>query len=572
MPPKKRKNKTTIALDLSEVGNSESSQQFVVESYDYAQLQTEKPASVIQFEDDLKYLLSIEEDKNSHDAPLNRAETTKKSAKNAKQKPVNGTDKSSLGRNRSQPLKISRAEITKDIDEICFTSDEEAIQLESKEKEKKKAKRKEKKANETKNMNEHIEDDKLSMAISGIEEISGSVTREIDARKRGSENLKKDGRKQEKDENPVEDPVAQEHAKKTKKKKKPKADKLVGKAEIGTIGKDETNATDQVDPVVTDVIKVGNIDAHDLDSKVSGGVATTETELISKEEARKKKNKSKKKAKAQRMESEVSGAEADESNAAPDFKQTDKVGSEEKAEIKDTQQETSFPKLRSSSAKALSSSQLPEIHPIKTIIGVSHHQIMNMRTSDVKYKTILTLSLMTKMSKNLLQFLARGDIFTDDDKKRKFLHACVLVALHEANGFHNISRKYPELNEWLSSFLELTLSHTRANLTVSTRAAHLNDLDYNVFSYLGHILIWATHLQTMERLPTVMEKYEFDVTRKEILASIGGYHLWDRVRRDVKTMNTKRWKHIQKFRLIFPYEEDQFVAVLRMLDLGLAVP
>lgn len=565
MPPKKRKNKTVVALDLSEVGDTEASQQFVVESYDYAQLQTEKPPSVIQFEDDLKYLLSTEGHKNSHDAPLDMSKTTKNVAKNGKNKPVNGTDIGSTGRNRSQPLKISRAEITKDIDEICFTSDEEALQLESKEKEKKKAKRKAKKADKTKNVNERTEDDKLNVTISGVEEVSGSVTREIDARKG-----------EEKDENGVENPEAPEHAKKSNKKKKPKAGKLVAKAEIGTHGKDESNAADQVEPGVPDDIKAGNIDAQDIDSKVSsGGVAATETVPLSKEESRKKKKKSKKKAKAKRIESEAAGAEADETNAAPDSKNTDD-GTEEKAEVKDTHQETHqetpFPKLRSSSARALSSSQLPEIHPIKTIIGVSHHQIMNMRTSDVKYKTILTLSQVSKMSKNMLQFLARDDVFTDDDKKRKFLHACILVALYEANGFHNISRKYPELNEWLLSFHELTLSHTRANLTVSTRAAHLNDLDYNVFSYLGHILIWATHLQTTERLPTVMEKYDFDVTRKEILASIGGYHLWDRVRREMKTMNTKRWKHIQKYRLIFAFEEDQFVALLRMLDLGLEVP
>lgn len=550
MPSKNRKSKKSVTLDLSEVAVSESGKKFVVESYDYAELQTEKSLSAIQFEDDLKYLLSNEEQNILVDVNFESTEREDGNGKITGQMKENSSRNARTSSKDYKPHKISRAEITRDIDEICFSSDDE--ELESQEKKKKREKKKD---DAEKNMNGHTEDTETDKNISGVEVVSGGVIKEIDAPKGNKKESKKD-QIQVSDDNQVlgseESPASNERTK--KKKRKPKAEKT------------ETEATKAENE---DNVKASIVEAtQSLESEVSiTGVVGTESELLHP----KQKKKRSQKARAKRLESEASGIEADsnevaDSNNPMDVTKTDGEGQEGKGIL----QEPAFPKLRSSKTAVVA--QFPEIHPIKTIIGVSHHQIMNMRISDVKFKIITTLTLMSKISKNALQFLVRDDVFTDDDLKRKFLHACILVALHEAKGFHNISRKYPGLDEWLSNYQELTLSHTRANLTVSNRAAHQNDLDYNLFSYLGHILIWANHLQTTGGMPTVMEKYDFDVTRNDIMLSIGGFHLWDRVRREIKTMNTKRWKHIQKYRMMFPYEEDQFVAMLRILDLGLQVP
>lgn len=549
MPSKKRKSKKSVTLDLSEVAVSESGNKFVVESYDYAELQTEKSLSAIQFEDDLKYLLSNEEQNILVDVNFEITEREDGKGRGTGQKKVNSSKNARTSTKDYKPHKISRAEITRDIDEICFSSDDE--ELESKAMKKKK----EKKDDAEKKMNGLTEVTEFGKNISGVEVVSGGVIKESDAPKGNYKESKKD-QIQENDENEVlgseESPASNERTKK-KKKRKPKAEKTQTEAtKIESENNDKASifeATQNLEPEVS-----------------TTGVVVTESEQL----YPKQKKKRSKKARAKRLESGGSGIEADSNKIADSNNQMDVTKTEGEGQKGNDIQEPAFPKLRSSKSAVVA--QFPEIHPTKTIIGVSHHQIMNMRISDVKFKIITTLTLMSKISKNVLQFLVRDDVFTDDDLKRKFLHACILVALHEAKGFHNISRKYPGLEEWLSSYQELTLSHTRSNLTVSNRAAHQNDLDYNLFSYLGHILIWATHLQTTGGMPTVMEKYDFDVTRKDIMLSIGGFHLWDRVRREVKTMNTKRWKHIQKYRMMFPYEEDQFVAMLRMLDLGLQVP
>ena len=118
----------------------------------------------------------------------------------------------------------------------------------------------------------------------------------------------------------------------------------------------------------------------------------------------------------------------------------------------------------------------------------------------------------------------------------------------------------------LSGIRELLLEHTKTSLTESNRQVHKNNFDYTVFSYLGHIIIWISNLQWREKKPVLLEN--IGISQKGVIASIGGYHLWDRIRRDPKTINMKRWKHIQKFRQNYAFEMHQFIVILRFMHLG----
>lgn len=554
MPPKKRKNKKAPQpLDLSVSASTETDKQFSVESYDYAELQTEKSSAEIQFEDDLKFLMSGGVDLESaipslivESKPLARSKPSK--PKKSKKMPA-------------KSVKLSLKEITGDIDDITFSSDDEDV-AENKDSERLKAPKQKgsKKVKET---------PRIDIGSSGNGDQKPNVTKS---------SSKQNGKTSKANPAPKE---------KTPKKKKKKAatSEPAPDLELQEENKDST-------------LIAGN--DEDSSENVAVVPELTAKQLL-KIEKRKEKMKERRKLKKEQKKAQAKAAEAESGDVEPatgdSGKSLPENGNSDPVELNGSHQTTSssefsptpepetksptsanvkkelapLVKLRSSAA-ALATRQLPEIHPVKTFIGVSHQQIMLMREADVKYKTIMTAPLISKLARNALRFLSRDDVFGDNDKKTQFLHLCVLVALHESNGFHNICRKYSGLETWLSQFKELTLEHTRTNLTVSAKPAHTNNLDYNVFSYLGHILVWANYLQTAGGCLTVMEKFAIDVTRKDILASIGGFHLWDRVRRDERTINTKRWKHIQKFRQIFAFEEDQFVLILRLMDLGLEVP
>ncbi|OBA23118.1 hypothetical protein METBIDRAFT_37082, partial [Metschnikowia bicuspidata var. bicuspidata NRRL YB-4993] len=211
---------------------------------------------------------------------------------------------------------------------------------------------------------------------------------------------------------------------------------------------------------------------------------------------------------------------------------------------------------------------LPAVQPVSTIFGLSHEQIYKTRLSDVKVKTIVNVP-MSKMCKNALTFVMAENegLFVDAEKTGQFVDLCTKVALYEAPGFNEVTKRIPALLDWVPQYEPLTLQHTKTNVTVSNKQIHKNCLDYTVFSFFGHILLWANELQHTAKATTIVEKYHLDISRTQILNSLGGYHLWDRLRRD-KTINTKRWKHIQKFRQLFAFEEHQFVLILRCMNLG----
>lgn len=221
------------------------------------------------------------------------------------------------------------------------------------------------------------------------------------------------------------------------------------------------------------------------------------------------------------------------------------------------------------------SEKLPELLPIKTIIGLSHKQILNLDKADVKLKTIFTSSKISKYALSGMTFTTNHteELFEDEHKKRIFVILCINVALYESIGFKKTVKVYPNVLELFGGYSEINLETTKTKLTPSNKDIHQNNLDYSVLSYIGHILIWAAHQQRQNRVELLTKDYEdFPMTASLIRENVGGYHLWDRLIREPTGMNSKRWKHIIKFRQAFPYEEDQFMLILRYMKVDSNIP
>lgn len=220
------------------------------------------------------------------------------------------------------------------------------------------------------------------------------------------------------------------------------------------------------------------------------------------------------------------------------------------------------------------SDSLPAVQCIKTIIGLSHQQILSLSLSDVKIKTIVSSSSISKFAHHVLKFVIKysHDLFSDDQKKQTFFKLCMHVALYESSGFKKTVQSCPHVLEWFGHYDELTLEQTHTKLTPSSRNIHQNNFDYSVLAYIGHVLIWAAYQQRLNHMPTFFNKYNIELPVNEIEKSIGGFHLWDRLKKMHDTMNSKRWKHVVKFRQAFAYEEDQFMLILRFMDVDSTIP
>ncbi|RLV94343.1 hypothetical protein JA1_001857 [Spathaspora sp. JA1] len=219
------------------------------------------------------------------------------------------------------------------------------------------------------------------------------------------------------------------------------------------------------------------------------------------------------------------------------------------------------------------SETLPEILPTKTIIGITHKQILDADLSDVKIKTLISSSSISKYASTAVKFTTSHteDLFEDEEKKRIFLCLCLNIALFESSGFTKTNKLYPNILELFGGYEEINLETTRTKLTISNKVVHQNNLDYSVLAYLGHILIWAANQQRQAKVPLFIEKFDLDLTQQTVRSLVGGYHLWDRLHREA-SMNSKRWKHIIKFRAAFPYEEDQFMIILRFMKISDNIP
>ncbi|KAL6453612.1 hypothetical protein SBY92_005183 [Candida maltosa Xu316] len=220
------------------------------------------------------------------------------------------------------------------------------------------------------------------------------------------------------------------------------------------------------------------------------------------------------------------------------------------------------------------SENLPEVQPVKTIIGMSHQQILHSDLSDVKIKTLMTSSSISKYAANSVKFVTthKEDLFDDYEKKKIFLTLCINIALYESLGFKKTVKLYPDVLSLFSVYDEINLETTRTKLTPSKKDIHQNNLDYSVLSYFGHILIWAAHQQRQGKVPIFTDKFDISLSNNEVRSKIGGYHLWDKLFRELKGMNSKRWKHVIKFRNAFQYEEDQFMIILRFMQIDDNIP
>ncbi|KAK6463253.1 hypothetical protein DFJ63DRAFT_312574 [Scheffersomyces coipomensis] len=215
------------------------------------------------------------------------------------------------------------------------------------------------------------------------------------------------------------------------------------------------------------------------------------------------------------------------------------------------------------------SENLPQIQPKRTIIGVSFKQLLKSNTSDVKIKTIASSPAISKYAATALKFCIKhsDDVFgyEDIDAKDIFIKLCINVALFESVGFKKTAQQYPNVLQLFGDYEEINLDTTRTKLTPSNRDIHQNNLDYSVLSYIGNIIIWANHIQH-ENDVRLSIKHRDDISKSIIKQNFGGYHLWDKLIRESKGMNAKRWKHIVKFRQNFPLEEQQFILILRFMN------
>lgn len=226
----------------------------------------------------------------------------------------------------------------------------------------------------------------------------------------------------------------------------------------------------------------------------------------------------------------------------------------------------------------LSSEKFPdyvnEVRPIKTIIGLSHKQILHLSLTDVKIKAIVVSSSRFKFIENILRFTLKHshDMFSDDEVRSQFITLCVNVALYEAHGFKKTSKLFPVMSVF-GLYPEITLEATNTKVTPPEDSAHQNSFDYSVLAFIGHIIIWGYSLQASAGVPTLAEKYsELQLSSQIIRSSIGGDHLWDKLSKSVCTGNLKRWKHVLKYREAFAFYEDQFMLILRFMNVDSSIP
>lgn len=211
--------------------------------------------------------------------------------------------------------------------------------------------------------------------------------------------------------------------------------------------------------------------------------------------------------------------------------------------------------------------KLPEIQPVKLIIGLSEVQILKLQPTDVKMRTLMQSLTLSKYAQTGIQFTSRhtDELFANPEKQRIFFLLCINVALFEAVGFKKTTQQHADILELFGGYSEINLETTRTKLTPLNKQVHQNSLDYSVLSYLGNILIWAANLQRVADKDLLYTTYDLPVDTQTVRDNVGGWHLWDRLHRERKCMSSKRWKHVIKFRTAFPFEVDQFMLILRFM-------
>lgn len=206
---------------------------------------------------------------------------------------------------------------------------------------------------------------------------------------------------------------------------------------------------------------------------------------------------------------------------------------------------------------------LPQISPVKTINGLSHRQIMSLELSDVKIKLITSASKLSKYTLAALKFTLQHThlLFQNDLLRALFYELCISIALFDDEGAKTVESHHPDVFERFKGYLELTCD-----------SEETHNYDYTMLAYFGHVLVWAVHQQRLLHQPLLTDNLAVDVLVPTLATVIGGYHLWDRLKRQLDTMSESRWKRLVKFRSAFQYDEDQFVLILRFMQISLDIP
>lgn len=200
--------------------------------------------------------------------------------------------------------------------------------------------------------------------------------------------------------------------------------------------------------------------------------------------------------------------------------------------------------------------RLPQVQPIETIMGLSNEQIYKLNPSDIKLKSIITQA--DKTLKTIINFaMENEEMFKNEETKTIFVDLCINIALYESRGLNKTCKRYPNVIELFSGFEALTLDFNNTVFTKSDRAIHQNSFDYSILSYIGNIIIWINSINNLSYVP-----------KKLTRQSIGGYYLWDQLFKE-DSINMKRWKHIIKFRDQFPFQINQFIVIMKFMHVGI---
>ncbi|RCK60492.1 hypothetical protein Cantr_08243 [Candida viswanathii] len=523
-----------------------------------------------EFENDLDYLLTNKE-KVEGEVVYSEAVTSGAeivildsfAGKSAKKK-EKGKEK---GGPKKGPKRFTVADVTKDMEGIDFSSDDDDDDEEEVPKK-----------NDVPELKKKKSSGRLNKKRSerGLNRVKSEAKKDNLRKSRSNENLRpkidtKDIKKDQAEvfNKDVLDNSEEQGKSETTKKAKKSKNRKKGKDAAKTTDKDNTpEEADTIDST-PDADVTQDFDEGDTTiATIDGEEGETEEDILK----RKLKNKKRKDRRKKRAALNKEGAAE---NEEPDNTPKSKETTPEAAPEADTSNPFSI-KLRSvkSTTNKKYSENLPEVQPIKTIIGMSHQQILHSDLSDVKIKTLMTSSSISKYAANSVKFVTShtNDLFADFDKKKIFLTLCINVALYESLGFKKTVKTYPNVLELFGDYDEINLETTRTKLTPSKKDIHQNNLDYSVLSYFGHILIWAAHQQRLGKVPIFTDKFDIVLTNKEVRSKLGGYHLWDKLFRELKGMNSKRWKHVIKFRNTFLYEEDQFMIILRFMQIDDNIP
>lgn len=534
-----------------------------------------------KFENDLDYLLTNKENGNYEEltefvsTKYDEVVISKSTGTKHKAKP------------KAQNKKFTVADVTKDMEGLDFSSDEDVTNGDDTGKNKDEKPNKLKLQKSRSRLNKRKSKSKLNKTVVNDSSTSNSegqndANLQIDTKKEATKTKpKRSPKKKETESMQIEETQVNKTAKKVKSKKsrnnlKNKAQPEAKPTDAAKTDEDKNiaNGKDMDINNETPGSKSNGTDNSELvDEALNNEVEEEEDEALK----RKLKNKKRKERRKKRNQlTKESNTSENEESTTPSVPSPAAAPSPSKETTSKPEDNPFVIKLRSvkSTINKKYSENLPEVQPTKTIIGMSHQQILHSDLSDVKIKTLMTSSSVSKYAANAVKFVTthKDDLFGNFENKKIFLTLCINIALYESLGYKKTTKLYPNVLELFGGYAEINLETTRTKLTPSKKDIHQNDLDYSVLSYFGHILIWAAHQQRQGKVPIFADKFGISLTSKEVRSKIGGYHLWDKLFRELQGMNSKRWKHVIKFRNAFQYEEDQFMIILRFMQIDENIP